>query len=100
MLTALCVADNAAAGHGGTSTNDILSFGRHLDGALEKMPVHTSDLCYSGSRLNEALGSPRLVGPFLKIALQRIQDGNLANNEEDITTAAHKWAVRQQANGT
>ncbi|NLP40890.1 MAG: CCA tRNA nucleotidyltransferase [Veillonellaceae bacterium] len=96
LLTIVCVADNAATGFGSTGADEILTFGRYIEAMLHQMPVHTSDLCYSASRLTQALGTPRLIGPFLKIALQRVQDGNLANDEEAITAAANKWAKRRQ----
>ncbi len=98
QLTKLCMADIKAAGHSEDAVQKAADFGRCLREIIGGMPVHTRDLFYPVTGLAEALGDRNLIGPFLKIALQRVQDGKLANEEKAIVEAARRWAARQKIN--
>lgn len=97
QLTKLCAADIKAAGHNGVAVQDALAFGDYLDKLTYTMPVHTSDLpCRMEELLSALDGQHTRMGPFLKIALSRVQDGNLACTHEAILKAASKWVSRNK----
>lgn len=96
LLAELCSADIIAAGHSMAAAANAGDFGRKLCELINNIPVHTSDLMYSAETLAEALGSPRLLGRFLRVALQRVQDGSLDNCEDQILAAAYRWAARNK----
>jgi tRNA nucleotidyltransferase (CCA-adding enzyme) len=95
QLAVLATADIKAAGRREDVMKQAVLCGRRLREAAGAMPVHTRDLSYSAASLAEALDDYKLLGRFLKIALRRVQDGNLVNEEKTILAAARKWAQRQ-----
>lgn len=96
QLTELCKADIYAAVKNPEAVADAAAFGKYLAELIKDMPVHTSDLPYSAGNLTVALGDKKLIGPFLKNALLRVQDGNLANEEKALLDAAAKWVQRHK----
>lgn len=96
QLACLCAADIEAAGHSKEAVKQAAESGRHLCELTKGMPVHTRDLFYSVTDLADALEHRSRIGPFLRIALHRVQDGNLVNEEKAIAAAARKWAARQK----
>ncbi len=99
QLTEVCTADCLASGsaeQAGQSAARIRDFGAYLQTLIYGMPVHTTDIAYDPPELLAILGSPQMMGPFLKIMLHRIQDGELVNERQEIYAAAKKWIARRQ----
>ena len=88
-LIALTVADRIATGRpfDEASYNECA---KRLRAAVRSMPVHTMDIAYDTQELMGILIEPALLGNFLRLALMRIQDGNLPNEREAVVAAARK----------
>jgi len=90
QLTALCLADAYATGKVGSQGMEQGSFQKVLADILQSMPVHTSELEFKGITAFQG-DEQKLIGTCLKQLLRRVQDGELANNNETLTAAAQKW---------
>ena len=95
QLGTLCLADVIGSQPNDAALNRAKEFKDYLVEIARNMPVHTSDLDYDAGEIASVLGSPELVGRFLQICLQRVQDGNLANERWEIIEAAARWGRRQ-----
>ena len=96
QLTAVCIADVAATN---ADKNDVIHaqmYGKRLVKMAYLMPVHTSDLDFSG-RDALALGiQPRQLRALMPVLLQRVQDGTLENDPDQLAQAARRWQKRQE----
>ncbi len=94
QLKEVCLADLNAT----TAQERQLEYSRYyaerLIKAAEDMPVHTSDLAVGGDEIGVILLDKKSVGEFLKLALVRVQDGNLKNEGEVLREAARSWLKR------
>ena len=81
QLELLSLADAAATG---AAVNWDLqrSFAGILVSMAGRMPVGTGDLRYKTEVIQPILGDSKFMGPFLKNALVRVQDGVLENNND------------------
>jgi len=94
QLGQLCIADMAATGTAQNLEIPRLFMLRIME-MTELMPVSTGDLHYRAEVIRDMLGDVRWIGPFLKNALGRVQDGMLENNEASLEEAARRWRKRQ-----
>lgn len=93
QLGLLCSADIAATGTA-VDLGPHEAFAAGLADVAGRMPVSTRDLHYNTKTIQEILGRVDYMGPFLKNALMRVQDGNLDNCESTMEQAAQRWRKR------
>lgn len=84
QMAEVCAADVIGCGKPHSSTDGTLAFGDCLAAITDRMPVHTRDLNYP-RELTEKLGPH--TADVLKSLLQRVQNGQLAN-EPDVLLEA------------
>lgn len=96
QLVAVCRADVLATGLAQAVRDKAVEFGETLLTLVVAMPVHTRDLVYVSSEIGDTIGRGQEFGLFIKTALRRVQDGELANTPEEIGKAAAKWAARRK----
>lgn len=96
QLTAVCVADVAATCATQTDVIHAQMYGKRLITMAYLMPVHTSDLNFSGRDALEMGAEKHQLGRLLPVLLARVQDGTLKNSPEALKEAAARWIKRQQ----
>ena len=95
QLTAVCIADMGATT---ADEDDIIHaqmYGKRLVKMAYLMPVHTSDLDFSGRDALKAGAAPDQLKALMPNLLRRVQDGKLRNDPEELAAAAKKWLHRQ-----
>lgn len=95
-LGELGLADIRGSGKSEADIGMIAELVEALCEVASTMPVHTSELKYETAELMPLLGDRQYIGPFLRVALQRVQDRQLANTPEDIRKAAESWIIRRK----
>ncbi len=98
QLTAVCIADVAATNADHTDIIHAQMYGKRLVKMAYLMPVHTSDLDFSGRDALEAGARPEQLKALMPNLLGRVQDGKLRNDPEELEQAAKKWLKRQAGN--
>lgn len=96
QLTAVCVADVAATN---AAQNDVIHaqmYGKRLVKMAYLMPVHTSDLDFSGKDALALGARPDQLKELMPVLLRRVQDRMLENDPEQLAQAAQKWLERQK----
>ena len=96
QLTALCTADVAAANAGQTDIIHAQMYGKRLVSMAYLMPVHTSDLNFTGWDALKAGAQPKQLRELMPVLLQRVQDLKLENEPEALEQAAKNWVIRQK----
>lgn len=95
QLNVLCQADIRATGIPESRISPkTAAYGEKLYYMAKSMPTHTSDLDCHVAELAAIVKDGTQLGRLLKSILQRVQDGNLANEAGAITAAAQKWVKR------
>ena len=94
QLSAVSFADAYATGRGNLDAVGQQRFQLILAEILQSKPIHTSELAFTAKSIFTEPDERKLIGPCLKLLLQRVQDGNLSNNNEQLTSAAGKWLDR------
>lgn len=85
QMAEVCAADVIGCGIPNSSTDGTLAFGECLAEITKSMPVHTRDLNYP-RELPQKLGPQ--TADILKSLLQRVQNGQLANEPDALMEAA------------
>jgi len=99
QLTAVCIADVAATNADHTDIIHAQMYGKRLVKMAYLMPVHTSDLDFSGRDALKAGAAPDQLKELMPNLLRRVQDGKLRNDPEELAGAAKKWLRRQVDKG-
>ena len=97
QLTAVCVADVAATNAGQNDVIHAQMYGKRLVKMAYLMPVHTSDLDFSGRDALALGASPAQLRELMPVLLHRVQDRTLENDPEELAAAAQRWLDRQKA---
>ncbi|WP_432641946.1 CCA tRNA nucleotidyltransferase [Acidaminococcus sp.] len=96
QLTAVCIADVAATNADKNDVIHVQMYGKRLVKMAYLMPVHTSDLDFSG-RDALALGArPAQLKELMPVLLRRVQDGTLKNAPAELGEAVKRWLKRQE----
>ncbi|WP_303063758.1 CCA tRNA nucleotidyltransferase [Acidaminococcus massiliensis] len=95
QLTAVCVADVAATNAGQNDVIHAQMYGKRLVKMAYLMPVHTSDLDFSGREALALGASSRQLRDLMPVLLHRVQDRTLRNDPEELAEAARRWLKRQ-----
>lgn len=95
QLTAVCIADVAATNADHTDVLHAQMYGKRLVKMAYLMPVHTSDLDFSGRDALKAGAAPDQLKDLMPNLLRRVQDGKLHNAPDELAAAAKKWLRRQ-----
>lgn len=96
QLTAVCIADVAATN---ADKNDVIHaqmYGKRLVKMAYLMPVHTSDLDFSGRDALVLGATPKQLKQLMPTLLQRVQDRTLENTRDALSKAAERWIHRQE----
>ena len=97
QLTAVCVADVAATNAGQNDVIHAQMYGKRLVKMAYLMPVHTSDLDFSGRDALALGASPAQLRELMPVLLHRVQDRTLENDPGELAVAARRWLDRQKA---
>jgi hypothetical protein len=71
-------------------------YGKKLIVMAYEMPVHTTDLNISGKELREIIPRQADLAEIMQLLLLRVQDGELANEENVLRNAVKAWHERSR----